>query len=127
VTIAQSQPVLYAADLGGCAALAALSCEEVAATFAAVVESAGATIVRAVSHAFPGVGLTSVLILSESHAILHTWPESGTVHVDIFSCSARLRIQEAIDGLSCSFGARHVSVKELARADGHRSSADGRG
>ncbi|HVD93069.1 MAG TPA: S-adenosylmethionine decarboxylase, partial [Vicinamibacterales bacterium] len=46
---------------------------------------AGATIVRAVQHAYTNEGLTCVLVLRESHAVLHTWPETGTVNIDIFS------------------------------------------
>jgi S-adenosylmethionine decarboxylase len=112
-------PVLYAVDLGECEALAALHPEDISATFAAALGLAGATIVRAVSHVFPGMGLTCVLVLSESHAILHSWPETGTVHIDIFSCSSRLKSLEAIDSLSRSFAARHVSVQEIRRAVGH--------
>ena len=65
----------------------ALAPESVTATFVAALESAGATVVQALSHTFPGAGLTCVLILAESHAVLHTWPETGTVNIDIFSCS----------------------------------------
>jgi len=112
-------PVLYSVDLGDCAALPALAPEAVTAAFVEALRDAGATIVQVASHVFPGAGLTCVLILRESHAVLHTWPETGTVNIDIFSCSARLRSQEAIDGLSRSFGARRVSIQEIARADGH--------
>ena len=75
------------------------------ATFGAALRRAGATVVQELSHAFPGTGLTCVLILSESHAVLHTWPETGTVNIDIFSCSTRLKSLEAIDELRRSFGA----------------------
>ncbi len=119
-------PVLYSVDLGGCEALATLGPHDVAATFAAVLGRAGATIVQAVSHVYPGAGLTCVLILSESHAAIHTWPETGTVHIDIFSCSSRLKSLEAIEELSRSFGARHVSVQEIPRADGHSPQPDPR-
>ena len=119
-------PVLYSVDLGQCEALAALHPEVIAATFAASLGRAGATIVQAVSHVFPGAGLTCVLILSESHAVIHTWPETGTVHIDIFSCSSRLKSLEAIDELSRSFGARHVSIQEIRRADGHSPRLDAR-
>jgi len=112
-------PVLYSVDLGECEALAALRPDDISAAFAATLGRAGATIVQALTHVFPGAGLTCVLILSESHAALHTWPESGTVHIDIFSCSSRLKSLEAIDELSRSFGARRVSVQEVRRADGH--------
>jgi S-adenosylmethionine decarboxylase proenzyme len=114
-------PVLYSADLGQCETLAALQPEDISAGFVAALTRAGATILQALTHVFPGAGLTSVLILSESHAALHTWPETGTVHIDIFSCSTRLKSLEAIDELSRSFGARHVSVQEIPRADGHSS------
>ena len=121
-----AQPVLYSVDLSECEALAALEPEDIAATFVAAMERAGATIVQALSHAFPGAGLTCALILRESHAVLHTWPETGTVNIDIFSCSIRLKSQEAIDELSRAFGARHVSVQEIARADGHLPQPDPR-
>ena len=111
--------MLYSVDLSGCEAIRAFTAEEISATFAAALGRAGATIVQALSHAYPGAGLTCVLILSESHAVLHTWPETGTVNIDIFSCSTRLKSLDAIDELSRFFGARHVSVQEVPRADGH--------
>ena len=72
-------------------------------------------------HAFPGAGLTSVLILRESHAVLHTWPETGTVNIDIFSCSSRLKSLQAVDELSRFLGSRQKSVQEITRADGRRA------
>lgn len=119
-----TQPKLYSIDLSGCEALAGFENDAISSAFVAAMERAGATIVQALSHDFPGTGLTTVLILRESHAILHTWPETGTVNIDIFSCSGRLKSREAIDELSRSFGARHVSVQEIARADGHSPEPD---
>jgi S-adenosylmethionine decarboxylase len=113
------QPVLYSADLRACAAMSALDPECVTATFVHALESAGATVVHALSHNFPGAGQTCVLILAESHAILHTWPETGTVNIDIFSCSTRLKSLAAIAELGQLFGAAGVSVQEIPRADGH--------
>ena len=115
----EQQPVLYSVDLKGCAAMAALGPEHVAGVFRRALERAGATVVQSLSHNFPGAGLTCVLILAESHAVLHTWPETGTVNIDIFSCSSRLRSLAAIGDLGRSFGAVGVSVREIPRADGH--------
>ena len=123
---AHAPPVLYSVDLGECETLAALPPEAISAAFVAALARAGATIVHAVSHAYPGQGLTCVLILRESHAVLHTWPETGTVNIDIFSCSTKLKSQGAIDELVQSFGARHVSVQEICRADGHLQPPDPR-
>jgi len=118
---ATASPASFSADLSGCEALGELTGDEVADLFVAALDRAGATIVEAVSHAFPTTGLTCVLILRESHAVLHTWPETGTINVDIFSCTTRLRSLQAIQDLARAFGARHLSIQEIARADGHES------
>jgi S-adenosylmethionine decarboxylase len=112
-------PVLYSVDLRECNALASLDQEDIVAAFVTALERAGATVVQTLSHTFPGTGLTSVLILSESHAVLHTWPETGTVNVDIFSCSTRLKSLEAITELSRYLGSDEMSIQEIPRADGH--------
>ena len=113
------QPVLYSVDLTGCTLISGQDPETVAATFSQALQRAGATVVQALSHHFPGTGLTCVLILAESHAVLHTWPETGTVNIDIFSCSTRLKSLAAIADLGQLFGAQAVSVQEVSRADGH--------
>ena len=118
------QPVLYSVDLAGCTALSGFQPDAISATFVSALERAGATVVRAVSHDFPGAGLTCVLILAESHAVLHTWPETGTVNIDIFSCSTRLKSLAAIAEIGRSFGAADVSVQEIPRADGHDLQTD---
>jgi S-adenosylmethionine/arginine decarboxylase-like enzyme len=79
--------------------------------------------VQEFQHAYTGAGLTCVLVLSESHAVLHTWPETGTVNIDVFSCSTRLNSRAAIDELGRVLGARDISVQETPRADGHAPSA----
>jgi S-adenosylmethionine decarboxylase proenzyme len=112
-------PALYSVDLRECHDLTAFRSDEIADLFAAALRRAGATIVQGLCHDFPGAGLTCVFILSESHAVLHTWPETGTVNIDIFSCSTRLKSFEAVDELSRSFGAQRVTVQEIPRADGH--------
>ncbi|CAN5432898.1 hypothetical protein BH23ACI1_BH23ACI1_08800 [soil metagenome] len=119
---AHEQPVLYAADLRGCETLDALDGIGISALFAAALRGAGATIVEELQHAYTSAGLTCVLVLSESHAVLHTWPETGTVNVDIFSCSSRLRSLAAIDEIGRLFGARQISVQEIPRANGHTPS-----
>lgn len=118
--------MLYSADFAGCDALNAFDTDAIAAAFAGALTGAGATIVQAVCHAYPGAGLTCVLVLRESHAVLHTWPETGTVNIDIFSCSSRLKSLAAIDELGLLFRARDVTVQEIPRADGHSPDCDPR-
>lgn len=111
-------PASFSADLSGCAALPLLAGDEITDLFIDALGRAGGTIVNTVSHAFPNVGLTCVLILRESHAVLHTWPETGTVNIDIFSCTPRLKSVEAIEALGMTLGASLVSIHEIPRADG---------
>jgi S-adenosylmethionine decarboxylase len=118
--IPDEHPILYSADFGNCEALGKFDGPGIAAVFAAALRGAGATIVQELSHAYPGQGLTCVLVLRESHAVLHTWPETGTVNIDIFSCSPRLKSLGAIEELGRLLGARKVSVQEIPRADGRR-------
>jgi S-adenosylmethionine decarboxylase len=101
--------------------LPVLTSQEIIELFMTALARAGATIVQVVTHAFPGAGLTCVLILRESHAVLHTWPETGTINIDIFSCTPRLRSVQAIEELGKCYSAGRLAIQEIARADGHRS------
>ncbi|MEO7189516.1 MAG: adenosylmethionine decarboxylase [Vicinamibacterales bacterium] len=113
------QPVLYSVDLETCTAVAGLTAEVISAAFIGALERAGATVVQVLTHSFPGAGLTCVAVLAESHAVLHTWPETGTVNVDIFSCSRSFKSLAAIADIGRSLGASVVSVQEIPRVDGY--------
>ena len=48
---------------------------------------AGANVLSDHFHHFgEGCGVTGVLILSESHMSIHTWPETGYASIDIYMC-----------------------------------------
>lgn len=51
-------------------------------------EQGGATVVRAARHHFAPQGVTAFLVLAESHASIHTWPEEGAAFVDVFTCGS---------------------------------------
>ncbi len=121
----EHKPVLYVVDCGGCTALAGVPPGGVIDTFVGALTQAGATVVETASHHFPGTGLTTLVILAESHAVLHSWPETGTLHLDIFSCSARLDSRAAIDEMARAFGAASVSIREIPRVDGHSPATNG--
>ena len=46
----------------------------------------GATIVQKCFHMFNPYGVSGVVIISESHLAIHTWPELGYAAVDLFTC-----------------------------------------
>ena len=65
-------------------------------------KASGATILNAVEHVFPPNGFTAVLLLSESHASIHTYPEHGACFVDLFTCGDTCQA-EAFDAVLCSY------------------------
>jgi S-adenosylmethionine decarboxylase len=48
----------------------------------------GATVLSSSSHKFEPQGVTAILLLSESHISIHTWPEKGFATCDIFTCGS---------------------------------------
>ena len=50
------------------------------------VQRCGAQILNHNFYIFPGHGLTMTILLSESHASIHTYPEHGKCFVDLFTC-----------------------------------------
>jgi len=45
-----------------------------------------ATILEKISYQFTPQGVTILILLSESHCSIHTWPEKNYAGVDIFTC-----------------------------------------
>lgn len=46
-------------------------------------------VVKKMSHTFTPVGITLGYILSQSHLLVHTYPESRVIHIDLVMCSER--------------------------------------
>lgn len=76
---------------------------------------AGATILGSFAHHFgEEQGVTSVIILSESHISIHTWPEHKYSAIDVFMCGkADPRI--AIEDLRRSIQPDDVTISEYPR------------
>ncbi len=54
-----------------------------------IVKSLKLNVVSSAQHLFPKYGgLTKVYILSQSHLIVHTWPEHSSLHFDLMTCSS---------------------------------------
>lgn len=51
------------------------------------VRDAGLTTVGERFHQFEPQGVTGAVILAESHLAIHTWPEMGSVTVDVYVCN----------------------------------------
>jgi S-adenosylmethionine/arginine decarboxylase-like enzyme len=56
--------------------------------FILFVNSLGLTVLGSNYHVFPGNGLSSVALLAESHAALHTWPECDRAILTLCTCGS---------------------------------------
>lgn len=54
----------------------------------------GTTILNSIKHDFPGGGLTGLVLLAESHAAIHTWPEYGVAWVELATCGDPAALDE---------------------------------
>lgn len=50
------------------------------------VREGGAGYLNDVFHKFTPQGVSGVVVISESHLSIHTWPESGYAALDVFTC-----------------------------------------
>ncbi len=66
-------------------------------------------------HQFPGEGgITGLALLSESHLACHTFPEFGSLCLNLFCCRPRPEWNFA-DKLKAVFGATSVQVRRVDR------------
>ncbi|GLZ29598.1 S-adenosylmethionine decarboxylase proenzyme [Lentzea sp. NBRC 105346] len=80
-----------------------------------VLTQADATVLEVISKKFEPQGVTVLALLSESHASIHTYPEVGSVFVDVFTCGTRAKPELAVRLLSDALGATHTSTDVVTR------------
>ncbi|KKM08784.1 S-adenosylmethionine decarboxylase proenzyme [Clostridiales bacterium PH28_bin88] len=76
---------------------------------------AGAEVREFVFHKFSPQGVSGVVVISESHLAIHTWPELGYAAVDVFTCGDRVNPWDACNYLTRHFKAEQVSATEIER------------
>ncbi len=76
---------------------------------------AGAEVREFVFHKFSPQGVSGVVVISESHLAIHTWPELGYAAVDVFTCGETVNPWDACNYLVRYFGAKDMSAQETER------------
>lgn len=82
------------------------------------VRQSGAQVLNDSSYIFPGNGLTMALLLSESHASIHTYPEHNACFVDLFTCGDHCHYGPFDAVLKNYLKPKTVSTKVLIRDTG---------
>ena len=75
----------------------------------------GATIVQKCFHMFNPYGVSGVVIISESHLAIHTWPELGYAAVDLFTCGDKCDPKVSYEFLKKKFHWQNATFTELKR------------
>lgn len=66
------------------------------------------------SHTFPNGAVTAVLVLSQSHLSVHTWPEHGSANFDLLTCG-RLNGELMIGHLEAALNPTRTAVTRTGR------------
>ncbi|MGW5382928.1 adenosylmethionine decarboxylase [Nocardia sp. NPDC003963] len=78
--------------------------------------AAGVTVCEMVGKQFEPHGVTVLALLAESHASLHTYPESGDIFVDVFTCgTAADSAGRVADLLRAALAPEHVRISTVLR------------
>lgn len=78
----------------------------------------GATIVGESFVRFNPQGVTGVLVLSESHISIHTYPEDGFAAIDCYTCGTTVDPEVACNYLKAVLGGRVAGYRALRRGTG---------
>jgi S-adenosylmethionine decarboxylase len=79
-------------------------------------ERANATVLNVAFHHFTPQGVSGVVVISESHLSIHTWPEYGYAALDFYTCGdtdPKVACQFVADTL----GANHIQTTVVSRGE----------
>ncbi|ABZ82834.1 s-adenosylmethionine decarboxylase proenzyme (adometdc)(samdc) [Heliomicrobium modesticaldum Ice1] len=80
--------------------------------------AAGATVLSSQKQQFEPQGATVLVLLSESHISIHTYPEKGFAALDCYTCGETVDPEVAISHMIKVLVPKKTSVKLLKRGDG---------
>lgn len=111
----------FQANYYGCDAEALSDMDGLARAMEEAVKASGATILKTAEYRFEPMGFTMMLLLSESHASIHTYPEKGACFIDLFTCGEHCKA-ERFDAVMAAYlkPKRNVSVKYVRDDEGIR-------
>lgn len=87
-------------------------------TFVEAALKSGAEVREVAFHKFAPQGVSGVVIISESHLTIHSFPEHGYASIDVYTCGDRIDPNVAADYIANELGATSRENLELPRGLG---------
>lgn len=78
----------------------------------------GAEIREVAFHKFAPMGVSGVVIISESHLTIHSFPEHGYASIDIYTCGERIDPKVAVKYITKQLEASENEAVEVLRGMG---------
>ena len=106
----------WVVDAHGCDPVRLADLSTLRELFSAIIDELSLTpVAEAVWHVFPlPGGITGLVPLAESHLTIHTFPEHGTVCLNLFCCRPRVEWPWG-ERLRAHVGAEQVAIRRLER------------
>lgn len=87
-------------------------------TFVEAALACGAEVREVAFHKFAPQGVSGVVIISESHLTIHSFPEHGYASIDVYTCGDRIDPNIAADYIAKALDAKVTEKVEVPRGIG---------
>ena len=84
-------------------------------TLSEACQQAGATVLNVMKHSFEPNGVTVIVMLAESHASIHTYPDQGCAFLDAFTCGEELDPMDIIRKFCKNYHVDPFEIKRVQR------------
>jgi len=105
----------YIFDLSNCNHEILMDSERAASLFGQAVREYGLTVVDEGLYKFSPHSFTCFLLLAESHASLHAWPQYDYCAIDLFTCVIGMDLLPLIQAIKLVLGADNFTLRKLER------------
>ncbi|RLE87465.1 MAG: adenosylmethionine decarboxylase [Thermoprotei archaeon] len=66
-------------------------------------------------YKFSPTGVSGMIVVSESHVSIHTWPEEGYAAIDVYICGTKSEPEKTLEYILENIRAQYAHITELKR------------
>ena len=66
-------------------------------------------------YKFSPQGVSGLIVVSESHISIHTWPEKGYAAIDVYTCGTKSKPEKAVNYILEQIKADYAHITEVER------------